>query len=117
VVGEVDFGWSGPSDQASLPVSMIGVQDAFGAQGVVGSAAEEQAVGVGAAVGVPRRVVVYLAVISGLGAATTGERASGPRAQPERRRDIEPSWHSGVPKVVGGVVMAPSSATFTVGAS
>jgi hypothetical protein len=70
--------WSGDVGQASLPLSVIGVQEAFGAQGVVVSAAEEQAVSIGAAVSVPRRVVMDLAAISGRGAATTAERPSRP---------------------------------------
>ena len=50
VVGEFDFGWSGavgPGESAG--VGDFGLQKALAQQGVVGSAAEEQAVGVGIA--------------------------------------------------------------------
>ena len=76
MVCEVDFGWAGavgPGESAG--VGDFGLEEALAEQGVVGSAAEEQAVGVGAAALGPRRVVVDFGVIAGLGAVRAGTAA------------------------------------------
>ena len=69
MVREVDLrrtGAVGPGEPSG--VGDLGLQEALAEQGVVGSAAEEQAVGVGAAILGPGWVVVDFAVLAGLGA-------------------------------------------------